>query len=111
MADRPKPSSTERGECSSTRREIQQRNEKPQGRIERVRRENTRIYISENRRENENPEQRDKRLYAEREGLREKLKSARNNSEEQDIAHQWQKDYMQREKNCQRIRKCRLSSL
>jgi hypothetical protein len=92
--------SPERGQSSHTGRETRQTHETSQERIARVRRENTQNYgvHLENRRANETPEQRDKRLDTEREGLCEKLKSARNNSEEQDIAHQWQKDYIQREK-------------
>ena len=93
-------SSPERGQSSNTRRETWPTNETPQERIERVRRGNTQNYRMhrENRRSNENPEERDKRLDTERERLHKKLESAINDSEKHEIAFQWQKDYINREK-------------
>src|SRR5690349_3935047 len=92
--------SPERGQPSNTRRETRQTHETSQERIERVRRGNMRNTIThhENRRANETIEERDRRLDDEREGLREQLKSATSIPEQQAIAFQYQKDYIQREK-------------
>ena len=93
-------SSPERGQSSHTGRETRQTHETSQERIARVRRENTQNYgvHRENRRSNESPEERDRRLDAEREKFHKKLESAINDSEKHEIAFQWQKDYINREK-------------